>query len=239
MRMIYYLRDMKSDYKANFKEIISLLEDNVNLTQAISMSKYMRDQFQFFGIKSPLRKELVKEIKAVVKPNPSVEYQEFVQLLWDDPHRECQYIATDLMGTINKKMDVDWIDFLEHLILTKSWWDTVDFLSPNLLGNIFSRNVEIGHQYTERWIESDNFWLQRSALIYQLRYKEKVDFEKLARYILRRKDSKEFFVQKAAGWALRQYSKINPEAVRVFLGDNQDLAQLTIREGSKYLSIER
>ena len=93
MRMIYYLRDMKSDYKANFKEIISLLEDNVNLTQAISMSKYMRDQFQFFGIKSPLRKELVKEIKAVVKPNPTVEYQEFVQLLWDDPRRECQYLA--------------------------------------------------------------------------------------------------------------------------------------------------
>lgn len=230
---------MKSDYKTNFKEIISLLEDNADPTQAISMSKYMRDQFQFYGIKSPLRRELVKKIKAVVKPKPSIEYQEFIQLLWDDPHRECQYIATDLMGTINKKIDVDWIDYLEQIILTKSWWDTVDFLSPNLLGNIFSRNVELGHQYTDRWIESDNFWLQRSAMIYQLRYKDKVDFERLAKYILRRKNSKEFFVQKAAGWALRQYSKFNPEAVGAFLRDNQNLAKLTIKEGSKYLSIEK
>lgn len=226
---------MKLDYIARFGEIKSLLEDNANPAQAISMSKYMRDQFQFYGIKSPLRKELVKEIKAVVKPNPSLEYQEFIQLLWNDPHRECQYVATDLMGTINKKMAVDWIDFLEQLILTKSWWDTVDFLAPNLLGNIFSRNVELGNQYTDKWIESDNFWLQRSALIYQLRYKDKVDFERLTRYIIRRKDSKEFFVQKAAGWALRQYSKHEPEAVREFLSDNQDLEKLTIREGSKCL----
>lgn len=226
---------MKLDYIARFGEIKSLLEDNANPAQAISMSKYMRDQFQFYGIKSPLRKELVKEIKAVVKPNPSLEYQEFIQLLWNDPHRECQYVATDLMGTINKKMAVDWIDFLEQLILTKSWWDTVDFLAPNLLGNIFSRNVELGNQYTDKWIESDNFWLQRSALIYQLRYKDKVDFERLTRYILRRKNTKEFFVQKAAGWALRQYSKYEPEAVREFLSDNQDLEKLTTREGSKCL----
>lgn len=230
---------MKSDYKTNFKEIISLLEDNADPTQALSMSKYMRDQFQFYGIKSPLRRALVKKIKAVVKPKPSIEYQEFIQLLWDDPHRECQYIATDLMGTINKKMDVDWIDFLEQITLAKSWWDTVDFLAPNLLGNIFSRNVGLGHLYTDRWIESDNFWLQRSAMIYQLRYKDKVDFERLARYILRKKNSKEFFVQKAAGWALRQYSKFNPVAVSAFLRDNQDLAKLTIKEGSKYLTIAK
>ena len=225
------------DYTAAYQEIESLLADNADPSQAVDMSRYMRDQFQFYGIKSPLRKELLKEIKVVIKPTPSVRYQEFIQLLWDDPHRECQYIATDLMGTINKKMDVDWIDFIEQLILTKSWWDTVDFLAPKLLGNIFSRYVDIGHQYTDKWIESDHFWLQRSALIYQLRYKDKVDFERLARYILRRKDSKEFFVQKAAGWALRQYSKSNPEVVAEFLSDNQNLARLTVREGSKYLTV--
>ena len=223
------------EYTAAYNEIVSLLKDNANPSQAIDMSAYMRDQFQFFGIKSPLRKELVREIKAVVKPTPSKDYQEFIQLLWDDPHRECQYMATDLMGTIKKKLEVDWIDFLEQLIITKPWWDTVDFLAPNLLGNIFSRNLEIGHKYTDRWIESDNIWLQRSALIYQLRYKDKVDFDRLTRYILLRKDSKEFFVQKAAGWALRQYSKFEPEMVRDFLGSHDDLAKLTVREGSKYL----
>ncbi len=226
---------MKSSYKAKIKEVQLLLRQNSNAEQAISMSKYMRDQFQFYGIKSPLRKELVKEIKAVVKPKPTVEYQEFIRLLWNDPHRECQYIATDIMGTIAKKMDVQWIDFLEQLILTKSWWDTVDFLAPNLMGSIFSRNLPLGNRYTDRWITSDNFWLQRSALIYQLRYKDKVDFDRLTRYILRRKGSQEFFVQKAAGWALRNYSKVNPEAVAEFIYDHPDLARLTIREGSKYL----
>jgi len=223
------------EYTAAYNEIVSLLQDNANPTQAVDMSAYMRDQFQFFGIKSPLRKELVREIKAMVKPMTSIDYQEFIELLWNDPHRECQYIATDLMGTIKKKLGVDWIDFLEQLIITKSWWDTVDFLAPNLLGNIFSRHVEIGHKYTDRWIESDNIWLQRSALIYQLRCKDKVDFERLTRYILLRKDSKEFFVQKAAGWALRQYSKFEPDKVRFFLDTNNDLAKLTVREGSKYL----
>ena len=223
------------EYTAAYNEIVSLLKENANPIQAVDMSAYMRDQFQFFGIKSPLRKELVREIKAMVKPMTSIDYQEFIQLLWDDPHRECQYIATDLMGTIKKKLGVDWIDFLEQLIITKSWWDTVDFLAPNLLGNIFSRHVEIGHKYTDRWIESDNIWLQRSALIYQLRCKDKVDFERLTRYILLRKDSKEFFVQKAAGWALRQYSKFEPDKVRFFLDTNNDLAKLTVREGSKYL----
>ena len=223
------------EYTAAYNEIVSLLKENANPIQAVDMSAYMRDQFQFFGIKSPLRKELVREIKAMVKPMTSIDYQEFIELLWNDPHRECQYIATDLMGTIKKKLGVDWIDFLEQLIITKSWWDTVDFLAPNLLGNIFSRHVEIGHKYTDRWIESDNIWLQRSALIYQLRCKDKVDFERLTRYILLRKDSKEFFVQKAAGWALRQYSKFEPDKVRFFLDTNNDLAKLTVREGSKYL----
>ena len=226
---------MKSHYQLAFDEILLLLQDNTNLEQSKSMSAYMRDQFSFYGIKSPLRKELVKEIKAVVKPTAMVEYQELIQLLWNDPHRECQYIALDIMGTLKNKMDVDWIDFLEQLILNKSWWDTVDFLAPNLMGSIFSRNVNLGHSYTDRWIESDNYWLQRSAIIYQLRYKDKVDFERLTGYILRRKDSKEFFIQKAAGWALRNYSKCNPEAVRDFINNNHDLAKLTIKEGSKYL----
>ena len=223
------------DYILAYREVKGLMQENADPTQAVDMAKYMRDQFQFYGIKSPLRKELVKEIKAVVKPTASYEYQQFIQLLWDDPHRECQYIATDLMGAIKMKMGIEWIDFLESLILYKSWWDTVDFLAPNLIGSIFSRNVALGHQYTNRWIESDNFWLQRSALIYQLRYREDVDFERLSRYIIRRKGSKEFFVQKAAGWALRQYSKFNSDAVSEFLNDHPDLPNVTIREGSKYL----
>lgn len=223
------------NYTEAYHEIKHLLEDNANSYQAIDMSRYMRDQFQFYGVKSPLRKELVREIKKTIKPIPNEEFQELIQFLWDDPYRECQYVAMDLLATIKSKMGMDWIDFLEDLITTKSWWDTVDFLAPNLLGNIFKRNVEVGNEYTDKWIKSDNIWLQRSALIYQLRYKDQVDFQRLSRYILYQKESKEFFIRKAAGWALRQYSKFKPESVRDFINNNTELSNLTKKEAIKYL----
>lgn len=222
-------------YLSKYNEVVQLLEEHSDADNAKAMAKYMRDQFSFYGIKSPLRKELVRHIKAVVPVTEDPSYQMFITLLWDNDHRECQYIALDLLKLKSKKLDKLWIDYLENLILTKSWWDTVDFLAP-LLGNIFSRNITLGHSYTDKWIASDNIWLQRSALIYQLKYKDAVDADRLYRYILKRKDSKEFFVQKGAGWALRQYSKFNPESVRQFLDKHShELAKLTVREGSRML----
>ena len=124
---------------------------------------------------------------------------------------------------------------LEDLITTKSWWDSVDGIAPNLVGYILSKDKSLQYKWAEKWIESDNFWLRRSAIIHQLRYKEKVDEELLFALVESQIGDEEFFINKACGWALRQFGKYNPAAVKEFIDLHPNLAGLTVREASKYL----
>lgn len=144
-----------------------------------------------------------------------------------------QYFALELIQKSLKKQDPDFIYFLEELICTRSWWDTVDWINK-LVGLHFRKYPELIQPVTEKWMSSGNIWLQRVCLIFQLLYKDKTDTALLFDYILRLKDSKEFFIQKAAGWALRQYARTNPAAVRVFVAQHP-LAPLTKREALKHL----
>ena len=127
----------------------------------------------------------------------------------------------------------EFIEFLEELILANSWWDTVDWISK-LVGMHFKRFPQLIVPVTERWMDSGNFWLQRVCLIFQLSYKEKTDADLMFKYVRRVADSKEFFLQKGAGWALRQYSRTNPEAVREFLASTR-LSALTKREAMRLI----
>lgn len=136
----------------------------------------------------------------------------------------------DLLANRTKDLNANFLNTIEILIQQKSWWDTVDFLAPKIGGKLLLRFPEAILPHTQAWIESDNMWLQRSAILFQLDYKNKTDAELLFRYIRRRADSKEFFVQKAAGWALREYGKTNPGAVQQFI-DATALPKLTVREG--------
>jgi len=126
------------------------------------------------------------------------------------------------------------VQFLEDLILTRSLWDTVDGLNK-LVGLHFKQHPSLIRPVTERWVESGNIWLQRVSMIFQLTYKDKTDADLMFDYIRRLSKSKEFFIQKGVGWALRQYSKINPEAVAQFIAATP-LAPLTKREGMKALT---
>ena len=126
------------------------------------------------------------------------------------------------------------MSWLSSLIVKKSWWDTIDVLSPRIIGDMFSRNNGLVDLFADQWIEDENIWLQRSAILYQLYHKDKTDEERLFRYIVRRADSKEFFVQKAIGWALRQYAKTRPESVRDFVASH-NLKPLSKREALKHL----
>ena len=196
--------------------------------------KYLRNQFAFFGLKSPEWMALAKDFIAKSGIPEGQDLQQIVKLCFEDEHRELHYFALELIQRQLKKQKVDFIPFLEELILTNSWWDTVDWLAPKLVGAHLKRFPELIPEWPNRWIESDNFWLQRTAILFQLKYKQDTDKELLFRYILRRADSKEFFVQKGAGWALREYSKTNPEAVITFVEGNT-LPALTRREGLKWV----
>lgn len=204
-------------------------------TDAIQMRVYMKNRFHFFGIKSQARKEIQRAVMAAHRPLDMNEILNVVTLCWDQEEREFQYAAMDMLEKFKTKLTVDHLTLIELLIITKSWWDTVDKISSHFVGQIFKKESDIKEKTIQNWMESGNMWLQRSCLLFQLSYKEETDFDLLSSLILHLKDSNEFFIQKAGGWSLRQYSKINPEAVALFLKDNSDLPALTKKEAAKYI----
>lgn len=216
------------------QELADFLSKYANAKDAPAMKAYMRNQFEFLGLKKDLREATCKTFWQN-RPAPTVqELQDLITEFWNSPYRELQHHGLELMGKYVKKMDSTWLPFLEGLILKKSWWDTVDFIAPKLIGGILLKEPDLIPSYTEKWIDSDNFWLQRTAIIFQLKYKTKTNQKLLFDYILSRADSKEFFVRKASGWALREYSKTNPNAVMAFVEKHKDiLSSLTYKEAVK------
>lgn len=223
----------------NVKALVSytkeLLEQHKDAEKSMGMAKYMKDLFPYYGIKSPERKELVGRIKKEVGINDIDEIVTFAKSLWKEPQRELQYIGMDLLIAKAKKLKMEHMADMEELVTTKSWWDSVDGIASNCLGAILKDDEAARKAYASKWIESDNMWLQRSSIIFQLKYKDDVDEEILFGNIVKMMDSKEFFIQKASGWALRQYSKFNKASVKAFIDGHPGLAKLTIKEGSKYL----
>ncbi len=217
-----------------YERIKMIFEEHSNEQDARAMKAYMRNQFEFYGIRSPQRRALQKMIFSDIGKSTIDDLQTVVQHCWDNDYREMQYFAMDLMDKYLRKLDATFLSFLEKLILQKSWWDTVDWLAPNGIGQILLRQPELTESLTTRWIEADNIWLQRSAILFQLKYKDKTDVSLMRQHILFRADSKEFFVQKAAGWMLREHSKRNADWVIDFVNQNE-LAPLTKREALKWL----
>lgn len=200
--------------------------------RAVVMAAYMRDQFAFWGIQAPQLRALNRDfVRQAAGPGRRVDHA-LVHALWARPQREYQYTALDLLDYHKAHATPADLDLYEALVQQKSWWDTVDLLAGKLVGSLLRRYPD-AVQRTEAWIASDHLWLQRTALLYQLSYKQHTDWPRLQAYILRHRHSDAFFIQKAMGWALRSYSRIDPAAVRAFAGAH-DLPALTRREGLKY-----
>lgn len=217
------------------KKIEQLFSENADKEKGYAMAKYMKFNFEYHGINSPTRKELQKEF---LKENPLSEIEnleEVINKLWDLPQREYQYFAMEILNKFISKQDASFIDFLENLILKKSWWDSIDFISPSLLGTLFKKYPEKIEYYIEKWMNSGNFWLQRSCILFQLKYKNDTNFDLLKSLIYELKDEKEFFIRKAIGWSLREYSKTNPDAVLHFI-ENTELSNLSRKEGLKHIN---
>jgi 3-methyladenine DNA glycosylase AlkD len=219
------------------KSIKEIFLNNVNPEKAYGAEKYLRFQFKFAGIQTPARKELITEFLRINGYPDVSEFKEIILELWNDEYRDMQYFAMNLIDRYIKNADKNFIDFLEYLITNKSWWDSVDFLAPTLVRKHFEKYPELIPFYTEKWINSDNIWLNRSAILFQLNKKKETDTELLFRMILKRKDSKEFFVQKAMGWSLRQYARTNSNLVLDFVNKNPDLPPLTKREALKHFKM--
>jgi len=206
--------------------------DNANPADAVFMKKYMREQFDYFGIKSQLRDELYK---AFLKEYglPEIEnLNEYIPYLWKKPERDFQYVGMFIVDKLVKKTDEELIDLLEFMITNKSWWDTVDYIAARPVGSYFVKYTAQIKPVTEKWMASSNMWLQRSALLFQLKYKNNTDDKLLYDYIERLSEHKDFFIRKAIGWTLREYSKTNPKSVEKFI-KSHNLSPLSVKEGMK------
>ncbi|BCG59078.1 DNA alkylation repair protein [Paenibacillus sp. URB8-2] len=212
------------------KQLVRKLEDARDPEAAAAMSAYMRDQFPFLGVRTPVRRQL---LKVFLNEHPPVK--EWIPLMWEKPEREYQYCGVDIALSLRKKLEPSDLPMIEECIVSRSWWDTVDLLASNAAGFLLRKYPQLQAEYGEKWLRSDNMWLNRTAILFQLHYKEATDEALLYRYIREHASSNEIFIQKAVGWALREYSKTNPASVEAFIGQ-EELKPLSRREGMKWLN---
>lgn len=215
-------------------DLTNAFEKAAVASDRMPMIKYMKGHFDFYGVRSPKRKELFREILKSHGIPPQQLAIKIILDLMNHPKREMNYAAIDLALRVQKEYsqpeDLQWI---REIILTRSWWDTVDGIAPNILGKFLQNYPELRDPCLKDFIQSDNIWLQRSTLLFQLRYKQDTDQDILFTLCKSLSYSKEFFIQKAIGWALRQYAYTNKEAVYDFV-EGHSLSNLSKREALKH-----
>ncbi|WP_394150226.1 DNA alkylation repair protein [Vibrio maritimus] len=218
-------------WNSEVKEALVPLRNSEN---AALMKAYMRDQYEFLGIQSGPRREALKPLFLKGKMPSLGELSEVVDELWILPEREYQLVAIDLLIKQKKVLPSLFLGHAERWITTKAWWDTVDMLATHIVASLFQRFPIEAASFIQKWRESDNIWLRRTAILYQLKFKQNTDEALLFDIIGENLDDKEFFVQKAIGWSLREYSKTEPAAVVQFI-ESQKIEGLAKREGLKWL----
>jgi len=218
-----------------FDRILHTFQSARDPENAIPMKAYMKHHFDFLGIKSPGRRELSKPFLNKNALLPPDQAWTVILELWALPEREFQYFGMELAGKYIRLLNRSWIDHYQYMITHKSWWDTVDFIAVNLVGPYFRLYPEMIGKITGKWMNSGNIWLQRSCLLFQLKYKKETNRDLLASFILPLASSGEFFIAKAIGWSLREYSKTSPDWVRSFIS-NHELHPLSKKEGSRKIS---
>ena len=216
----------------NVEELVKELKAVASPDDAVAMKAYMKNKFEFLGVKTPARR---KHAKAFFKQQTnSVVDWNFINEAWNNPYRELQYATLDYLESRKKLLTPSDLPYLKKLAQTKSWWDTIDFLD-RLVGSIIARFPET-KEIILSWSCDEDIWLRRLAIDHQLLRKEETDTELLEKILVNNLGRTEFFINKAIGWTLRDYSKTNPDWVRDFIERHQaEMAALSILEGSKYL----
>lgn len=204
--------------------------------KAAGMAAYMKTEMPFYGIQKPLRSVVYRQMKGAFIPSTKTEYEAGVRALWCGEHREDKYAAIEFARQHTRFIRSASIPLYEELIRTGQWWDFVDDIAQSLVGCALLKDRDAVSSTMEEWIEDENMWIRRTAILAHNRHKEETDEEQLYRHCLRCASEKEFFIRKAIGWALRNYSYTNPKSVRAFVRANKSLlSPLSIREGTKQL----
>ncbi|WP_329316326.1 DNA alkylation repair protein [Streptomyces sp. NBC_01278] len=201
--------------------------------QARAMAAYMKDVAPFLGIRTPLRRALSKTVTARTPQPAEADLAALVLRCWELPEREYHYFAVDYLRRHVRVCSSGFLPVVRRLIVTVPWWDTVDHLAAHAAGPLVAADPALT-AVMDDWIGDEDLWLARTALLHQLRYKSATDPERLFAYCRRRSGHPDFFVRKAIGWALREYAKTDPEAVRAFVAAERNaLSPLSVREALK------
>ncbi|PEJ56346.1 DNA alkylation repair protein [Bacillus sp. AFS002410] len=214
---------------------MKFFKEHQNNENRPAMEAYMKNKFTFLGIRAPERNSLLRQYRESYGEPPSLNS---IINIWGFEEREFQYIALTFLDRQYKKAEIERITLYEQLVVEKSWWDTVDTIAGRLISYHFLKYPELIDEYSNKWITSNNMWLNRVALLFQMKFKEKTDQERLFKYCRLLSESKEFFIQKAIGWALREFSYVNPKAVESFIVETK-LSPLSKREGLKKIEKSR
>lgn len=237
-KLLFTLNTMeeKTIYNKYLQGLVATFNANANANIAIKQAKYMRNQFEFLGIPAPVRKALQKSYLHKKALPPKDELFEILKFLWELPAREYQYFAQELLLKYHKQFTSTDIGLIEYISTHKSWWDTIDFIAANIFA-VWCKEFPIKKMtIIDAWLASNNIWLQRNCLLFQLKYKEQTDTELLAHIITYLLGSNEFFIDKAIGWILRSYSRTDAEWVLSFVEKHDEqLAKLSKREGLKLI----
>lgn len=204
-----------------------------DLDKKEGMEAYMRNQFPFLGVQATPRRKVINPLFKGIQKQP-INW-DLIHQLWQADEREYQYVALDILKKQSKQLTYEDIPTLKKLAQTKSWWDTIDVLD-RLIGNIGLTDSRVDDLMIT-WSEDDDFWLRRISIDHQIGRKEKTNIQLLETIIINNLNSSEFFINKAIGWSLREYSKIDPEYVKKFITlHDKQMARLSIREALKRIN---
>ncbi|MGL5113186.1 MAG: DNA alkylation repair protein [Flavobacterium sp.] len=212
---------------------------HANSEKRMAMQAYMKNNFVFIGLPMPQRRALLKSVANKYSDTLQSNARNIALTLFEKPQREFHYCAIEiLVKNISKNLVIDDISWIEKLLITHSWWDTVDTISKFLLGRYLAQFPEQSDAVIEKFSNSPTIWLNRSVLLFQLEYKENTNFNILKAACERFKNSHAFFIQKAIGWSLREFSKCNPEAVLHYV-NTANLKPLSNKEALKTIEKQK
>ena len=220
-----YLKEIQKIFLANGDQLI-----------AKEAKAYLLNQFEFYGIKTPLRRQLCKTFYKTHPIKDHTELSKLIKECFNEPQRELHYFAIELLGHHKKIWSIKTIPLIEWMITHKSWWDSVDSTNTHVISKFFLLHPEHIDACTSKWNQSSNKWLIRMSILFQLTYKTKTDTNLLSRYIENSQLHEDFFVRKAIGWALRAYSYTNKKWVAQFVKDHPSLSNLSKREALKKIT---